>query len=102
MNKALPAYISHIRKAAAGLFVALGIAGLDLAWYGVRPGRLWAWSAAVVADIAGTGIGIPMHYSGAFHVDHVSHLGTAYAVLALFFLGAAVAFYGLRTTAEPT
>lgn len=96
VSPALPPYIAHIRMAAAGLFVAVGIAGAALAWYGVRDGRRWAWSAAVLAYIAGGVIGIPMHYSGAFHVDHATHLGPAYAVLALFFLGAAVAFYGLR------
>lgn len=96
-NPALPHYIVHIRMAAAGMFIAVGILGFAVSWYGVRHGERWALGAAVVALIVGTGVGVPMHYSGAFHVDQVRHLGPAYASLALFVLGAIVAFHGLGT-----
>lgn len=60
-NPALPHYIMHIRMAAAGMFIALGILGVAVAWYGVRRGQRWALAAAVVALIVGTGVGVPMH-----------------------------------------
>lgn len=94
-NPALPHYIAHIRMAAAGMFVALGILGLAVTWYGIRRGQRWAWAAAVAALIVGTLIGLPLHYSGAFHVDQVRHLGPPYVLLALFVVGAVVAFRGL-------
>lgn len=100
-NPALPTYIAHIRLAAAGMFIALGILGFAVAWYGVQQGDRWAWTAAVVALVVGTGVGVPMHYSGAFHVDQVRHLGPAFATLALFLVGAVVAYRGLETGTEP-
>lgn len=96
VNPALPPYIGHLRMAAAGMFVAFGIAAAALAWYGVRRGQRWAWTTTLVSFVLGTAIGVPMHYSGAFHVDYASHLGPAYAILALFLVGAALSGYGLR------
>lgn len=96
-NSVLPAYIVHIRMAAAGMFVALGITGSGLAWYGVRRGQRWAWSVSVLAFVAGVTIGLPMHYVGGFHVDQLRHLGPPYAILALFVVGAGMAFTGLRS-----
>lgn len=98
-NSLLPAYIVHLRMAAAGMFVALGIAGAGLAWYGVRRGQRWAWSVSVLAFLAGLVIGLPMHYVGGFHVDQIRHLGPPYVILALFVVGAVVAYAGLRSPA---
>ena len=95
-NPALPHYIAHVRMAVAGMFVGLAVLGVATAWYGVRRGQRWAWTASVVALVVGTAVGVPMHYSGAFHVDQVRHLGPAYASLALFVAGAALAFRGFR------
>lgn len=100
-NPVLPAYIVHIRLAAAGMFVALGIAGTGLAWYGVRRGYRWAWSVSVLAFVAGVVIGLPMHYVGGFGVDQVRHLGPPYVILALFLLGATIAYAGLGSVSGP-
>jgi hypothetical protein len=99
-NPALPHYIAHIRMATAGMFVGLGLLGAAVAWYGVRRGERWAWAASTVALVVGTAIGVPMHYGGAFHVDGVRHLGPAFVALALFAVGAVVAYPGLGTHAE--
>lgn len=100
-NPVLPAYILHIRMAAAGMFVALGVAGAGLGWYGVRRGHRWAWSVSVLAFVGGVTIGLPMHYVGGFHVDQVRHLGPPYVILALFIVGAAIAAVGLRSDTHP-
>lgn len=100
-NPALPPYISHVRMAAAGRFVAFGIAATALSWYGVREGQRWAWSTSTVAFVVGTGIGVPMHYTGGYHVDSASHLGPAYAILVVFLAGAALAGYGLLAAGQP-
>lgn len=99
-NPLLPASIVHLRMAAAGLFVALGIAGAGLAWYGVRRGQRWVWWVSMLAFVAGLVIGLPMHYVGGFHVDQVRHLGRPYVILAWFVVGAAVAYAGLRSAAS--
>lgn len=94
-NPALPHYIAHLRMAAAGTFVGLGLLGAAVAWYGVRRGERWAWAASVLALVVGTAVGVPMHYGGAFHVDGVRHLGPAFVALALFAVGAVVSYPGL-------
>lgn len=94
-DPALPHYVAHLRMAAAGLFVGLGLLGAAVAWYGVRRGERWAWAASTVALVVATAVGVPMHYTGAFHVDTLRHLGPAVAALALFGVGAVVAYPGL-------
>lgn len=100
VNPTLPHYIVHVRIAAAGTFVALGILGLAVTWYGVQPGEWWAWTATVSAFVVGTLISLPMHYFGAFHVDQLKHLGPSSVILALVVVGAAVASLGLGKSTE--
>lgn len=101
VNPALLPYVSHVRMAAAGMFVAFGIAATAIAWYGVRGGQRWAWAASVAAYVVGFVVGVPMHYSGAFHVDHASHLGPSSAMLVVFIVGAVLSGYGLRGAGRP-
>lgn len=96
VNPALPDYIAHVRMAAAGMFVALGVLGVTVSWYGVRRGQRWAWAAAVVALLVGVAVGVPMHYAGSFHVDQVRHLGPSYLALGVFAVGALLSYRGLE------
>src|SRR5512134_3662993 len=39
-------YISHVQVAVSGLIIALGIAVVAMAWFGIRTGQRWAlWTA---------------------------------------------------------
>ena len=64
-----------------------------LAWYGVRRGEWWAWTAAVVVPVFGLAVALPAHYPWGF--DTVGHLGLIYLDTAIFVVGAALAYLGL-------
>ena len=84
------AYIGHLHVATAAFIVATGIAVAALAWYGVRNGMLWAWAAAVVAPVVALGLALPLHYTGGFAHDWVTHLAPIYLATLVFVLGAAL------------
>lgn len=86
-------YISHLHIAVAGFIAAAGIAVAALAWYGVRRGEWWAWTAAVVVPVFGLAVALPAHYPWGF--DTVGHLGLIYLDTAFFVVGAALAYLGL-------
>lgn len=89
-------YISHLHVATAAFIISTGIAVTALAWYGVRQGLTWAWTTAVVAAVAGLAIALPMHYTGGFAHDWVTHLGPIYLATAVFVGGAVWALGDLR------
>jgi hypothetical protein len=71
------------------------VAVLGLTWYGVRAGAWWAWITAVVSPVVGLAIALPLHYTGAFEHDWVSHLGPIYAGTLIFVVGALMALAGM-------
>jgi len=68
-----------------------------LAWYGVRAGAWWAWIAAVAAPVVGLAVALPMHYTGVFEHDWVSHLGPIYVGTLIYVAGALVGLKRLVT-----
>ncbi len=95
LNPAVLYYINHLHVATAGFIAATGIAVAFLAWHGVRRGAWWAWVAAVLSPVAGLAVALPMHYTGGFQHDWVTHLGPIYLGTAVFVVGALVALGGL-------
>jgi hypothetical protein len=91
-------YISHLHIAVAGFIAAAGIAVAALAWYGVRRGELWAWVTAVVVPVFALAVALPAHYPWGF--DTIGHLGLIYLDTAIFVIGAALAWLGLRQRTE--
>lgn len=91
-------YITHAHVALAGFIIATGIAVTALSWYGVRTGQLWAWATAVATAVVGLAIALPMHYTGEFGHDWVTHLGPIYLATILFVVGAVLALLSLRTS----
>jgi len=83
-------YISHLHIALAGFIAAAGLAIAALAWFGVRRGQLWAWTAAVAIPAVGLAISLPAHYPN--DLDTLGHLGLAYANAALFTAGAVMTY----------
>ncbi len=81
-------YISHLHVATAAFIISTGIAVAALSWYGIRTGQAWAWTTAVVAAVVGLLIALPMHYTGGFAHDWVTHLGPIYVAVVIFVIGA--------------
>jgi hypothetical protein len=84
----------------------LGVATLNgvigLAWYGVRAGAWWAWITALISPVVGLIVALPMHYTGAFQHDWVSHLGPIYVGTLIFVVGAVMALVGFTRKAPAT
>jgi len=95
LNPAVLYYINHLHVATAGFIAATGIAVAFLAWHGVRKGAWWAWVAAVISPVVGLAVALPMHYTGGFRHDWVTHLGPIYLGTLVFVAGALVALGGL-------
>jgi len=102
LNPAIVPYIAHVHVALAGFIAATAIAVIGLAWYGVRAGAWWAWITAVISPVVGLAVALPMHYTGAFEHDWVSHLGPIYVGTLIFVVGAAMALLGLMRKASAT
>lgn len=92
-------YITHAHVALAGFIIATGIAVTALAWYGVRTGQLWAWATAVITSVVALVIALPMHYTGEFAHNWLTHLGPIYLATIVFVVGAVLALLSLRTSA---
>ena len=102
LNPAIVPYIAHVHVALAGFIAATAIAVIGLAWFGVRAGAWWAWITAVISPVVGLAVALPMHYTGAFEHDWVSHLGPIYVGTLIFVVGAAMALLGLMRKASAT
>ena len=102
LNPAIMAYIVHLHVATAGFIAATAIAVIGLTWYGVRAGAWWAWITAVISPVVGLTVALPMHYTGAFEHDWVSHLGPIYVGTLIFVVGAVMALIGLMRKASAT
>jgi len=96
LNPGIFPYINHLHIATAGFIAATGIAVAALSHYGVREGKMWAWVAAVVAPVVGLAAALPMHYTGVFGYDWVTHLGPIYLATVVFVIGALSALAGLK------
>src|SRR5216684_4165956 len=102
LNPAVMAYITHLHVTTAGFIAATAVAVIGLAWYGVRAGAWWAWITAVISPVVGLAVALPLHYTGAFEHDWVSHLGPIYVGTLIFVVGAAMALIGLMRKASAT
>ena len=102
LNPAVMAYITHLHVATAGFIAATAVAVIGLAWYGVRAGAWWAWIIAVISPVVGLAVALPLHYTGAFEHDWVSHLGPIYLGTLIFVVGAVMVLVGLTRKAPTT
>jgi hypothetical protein len=102
LNPAIMGYITHLHAATAGFIAATAIAVIGLTWYGVRAGAWWAWITAVISPVVGLAVALPMHYTGAFEHDWVSHLGPIYLGTLIFVVGAVMVLVGLTRKAPET
>ncbi len=102
LNPAIMAYITHLHVATAGFIAATAIAVIGLTWYGVRAGAWWAWIIAVISPVVGLAVALPLHYTGAFEHDWVSHLGPIYLGTLIYVVGALMVLVALTRKAPAT
>jgi hypothetical protein len=93
-------YIGHLHVATTAFIIATGIAVTALAWYGVHSGMLWAWVTAVVAPVVALGLVLPLHYTGGFDYDWVTHLAPICLATLVFVVGAMLSLYSIYPTAR--
>ena len=99
LNPAIMGYIMHLHVATAGFIAATAIAAGGLAWYGVRDGLWWAWITGVIVPVVGLAVALPMHYTGAFEHNWVSHLGPIYLGTLIYVAGALMVLVALTRKA---
>jgi len=87
-------YISHVQVANAGLIIALGLAVIALAIFGIRRGESWALWTALLVPIVGLMIAIPLHYPFGFAT--LGHLGPIYLDTAVLIIGAIVSYRAMK------
>lgn len=95
LNPAVMAYITHLHVATAGFIAATAVAAIGLAWYGVRAGAWWAWITAVISPVVGLAVALPLHYTGGFELNWVSHLGPIYLGTLIYVAGALMVLVAL-------
>src|SRR5574339_167799 len=78
-------YISHVQVALGGLILALGVAVVAVAWFGIRTGQKWALWTAFGAPVIALVISLPLHY--VYSLDTLGHLGPIYLDVAILIAG---------------
>lgn len=89
-------YVTHVHVTLAGLFVAIGIAVVALAWFGVRRGRRWALTTALVVPLVFLVPSLGVHRTVAFSYHTLVHLGPAAVGGPLLFAGVVLSSLGLH------
>ena len=93
-NPQLYDYISHVQVALGGLIIALGVAVVALAWFGIRTGQKWALWTAFVAPVIALVISLPLHY--AYSLDTLGHLGPIYLDVIILIVGTVISYNALK------
>ena len=87
-------YISHVQVALAGLIIALGMAVVALAWFGIRTGQKWALWGAFIVPIIALVISLPLHY--VYGLDTLGHLGPIYLDVVILIVGTVISYNALK------
>lgn len=87
-------YISHLQVALSGFIIALGVAVIALALFGIRRGERWALWTAFLAPVIAVGIALPLHF--AYGIGTLGHLGLIYLDAAILLAGTVLSYRGTR------
>jgi cytochrome bd-type quinol oxidase subunit 2 len=87
-------YISHLQVALSGFIVALGVAVVALAWFGIRRGETWALWTAFLAPVIAVGIALPLHFP--YHIATFGHLGLIYLDAAILLVGTVLSYRAMK------
>lgn len=86
-------YISHEQVASSGFMVALGVAVIALAWYGIRRAERWALLTAFLSQAIAGSIALPLHF--AYGLDTLGHLGLIYLGALTLVVGTVISYLNL-------
>ena len=89
-SPALYDYISHLQVALSGFIIALGIAVVALALYGIRRGQRWALWTAFLAPVVAVGIALPLHF--VYGIATFGHLGLIYLDAVILLAGTILSY----------
>jgi hypothetical protein len=98
INPAIMAYMNHLHVAISGFIMSTSVAVLALVWFGVQRGLWWAWWTAMIAPVVALVIALPLHYSGTFEHNWVTHIGPVYIGTLIFVVGGLMAGAALMRT----
>ena len=87
-------YISHLQVALSGFIIALGVAVIALAMFGIRRGETWAVWTAFLAPVVAVGIALPLHFP--YHIATLGHLGLIYLDAGILLLGTIVSYRAMK------
>ena len=87
-------YISHLQVALSGFIIALGVAVIALAMFGIRRGESWAVWTAFLAPVIAVGIALPLHFP--YQIATLGHLGLIYLDAAILLVGTIMSYRGIK------
>jgi hypothetical protein len=87
-------YISHIQVALSGFIIALGVAVIALAHFGIRRGESWALWTAFLTHVIAIGVGLPLHFS--YGIATFGHLGLIYLEVVILLVGTVISYRAMR------
>lgn len=89
-------YISHLQVAVAAFIIALGVAVIALAWFGIRTGQKWAMWTAFITPVIGVAIALPLHF--VYGIGTLGHLGLIYLDAIIFLVGTVLSYKALSSS----
>src|SRR5215212_6778732 len=89
-------YISHLQVAIAAFIIALGVAVIALAWFGIRTGQKWALWTAFIAPVIGVAIALPLHF--VYGIGTLGHLGLIYLDAVILLVGTVLSYNALKSS----
>ena len=89
-------YISHLQVAVSAFIIALGVAVIALAWFGIRNGERWAMWTAFLTPVIGVAIALPLHF--AYGIGTIGHLGLIYLDAAILLVGTVMSYNALKSS----
>lgn len=87
-------YISHLQVALSGFIIALGVAVITLALFGIRRGERWALWTAFLAPVIALAIALPLHYP--YGLATIGHLGLIYLDAVILLAGTVLCYREMR------
>jgi hypothetical protein len=89
-------YISHLQVAVSAFIIALGVAVIALAWFGIRNGERWAMWTAFLTPVIGVAIALPLHFT--YGIGTIGHLGLIYLDAAILLVGTVLSYNALKSS----
>ena len=89
-------YISHLQVAVSGFIIALGVAVIALAWFGIRTGQKWAMWTAFITPVIGVAIALPLHF--VYGIGTLGHLGLIYLDAVILLIGTVLSYRALSSS----